>query len=250
MTKILAHRGANHHAPQNTIPAFLKAIELGADGVENDVHLTKDGELVICHNYTIDETSNGTGDITAYTLDELKQFDFGAYFSPAFEGTRIPTLHEFLEIAEPFSVINVEIKSPKSGEKDIVRKTIACVKEHHLFDRLIISSFDPRLLVEAKEIDPSTRTGLLYSPDSPVIEQVYDDPIGYAKSIGADALHPLIAYVDEDYFEDCRKAGLLVNPWTVNLEEAMRLCGEWGSDGVITDLPDVAAAVLRGGSAD
>ena len=165
MTKILAHRGANKHAPQNTIPAFLKAIELGADGVENDVHLTKDGELVICHNYTIDETSDGKGNISDYTLEELKKFDFGSYFSPDFAGTKIPTLHEFLEIADPFSIINVEIKSPKSGEKDIVRKTIACVKAHHLFDRLIISSFDPRLLVEAKEIDPNTRTGFLYSPD-------------------------------------------------------------------------------------
>lgn len=246
MTKILAHRGANKHAPQNTLPAFLKAIELGADGVENDVHLTRDGELVICHNYTIDETSDGTGSISDYTLAELKQFDFGSYFSPAFAGTRIPTLHEFLEIAAPFSVINVEIKSPESGEKEIVRKTIDCVKEHKLFDRLIISSFDPRLLVEAKEIDPATRTGFLYSPDSPVIEQVYDDPIAYAKSIKADALHPLIAYVDEEYLEDAHKAGLIVNPWTVNLEEAMRLCGAWGSDGIITDVPDVAVNVLRG----
>lgn len=245
MTNILAHRGANKHAPQNTLPAFLKAIELGADGVENDVHLTKDGELVICHNYTIDETSDGTGNISDYTLDELRQFDFGAYFAPEFKGTRIPTLHEFLDIAEPFSIINVEIKSPKSGEKDIVRKTIDCVREHHLFDRLIISSFDPRLLVEAKEIDPHTRTGLLYSPDSPVIEQIFDDPIGYATGIKADALHPLIAYVDEEYLEDAHKAGLIVNPWTVNLEEAMRLCGEWGSDGIITDLPDVAVNVLR-----
>ena len=193
MTKILAHRGANKHAPQNTIPAFLKAIELGAEGVENDVHLTKDGALVICHNYTIDETSDGKGNISDYMLEELKRFDFGAYFSPDFKGTQIPTLHEFLDIADPFEIINVEIKSPKSGEKEIVRKTIECVKEHHLFDRLIISSFDPRLLVEAKEIDPNTRTGFLYSPDSPVIEQVYDDPIAYAKGIKADALHPLIA---------------------------------------------------------
>ena len=82
MTKILAHRGANKHAPQNTIPAFLKAIELGADGVENDVHLTKDGELVICHNYTIDETSDGKGNISDYTLEELKKFEFWLLFFP------------------------------------------------------------------------------------------------------------------------------------------------------------------------
>ena len=78
-----------------------------------------------------------------------------------------------------------------------------------------------------------------------MIEQVYDDPIAYAKGIKADALHPLIAYVDEEYIEDCHKAGIIVNPWTVNLEEAMRLCNEWGSDGIITDMPDVAARVMR-----
>lgn len=245
MPKILAHRGANHYAPQNTLPAFRKAIELGADGVENDVHLTKDGVLVICHNYDIDQTSNGTGFICEYTLEELRKFDFGSYFSEDFAGTQIPTLDEFLDLADAFEIINIELKSPKQKNTDIVRKTIEAVKKFNLFDRLIISSFDDRLLVEAKEIDKTVKTGLLYEPSSEKIEAILDDTVGFAKSIGADALHPFVGYVDEDYIEEAHEAGLIVNPWTVNLEKAYRCLKEWDCDGVITDTPDVAAKFLR-----
>ncbi len=98
VTKIISHRGANRYAPQNTLPAFEKSIQLGVDGFETDVHMTRDGIPVICHNYTIEDTSNGMGSISTYTLDELKKFDFGSYFDPAFTGTRIPTLDEFLDL--------------------------------------------------------------------------------------------------------------------------------------------------------
>ena len=107
MTKIIAHRGANRYAPQNTMPAFNKAIELGIDGFENDVHLTKDGYIVVCHNYTVDETSNGTGTITEMTLDELRALDFGVYFCSDFKGTKIPLLSEFFEICKGIEKINV-----------------------------------------------------------------------------------------------------------------------------------------------
>ena len=244
MTKILAHRGANKAAPQNTIPAFLKAIEMGAHGVENDVHLTADGHLVIVHDYAIDNMSNGTGLVSDYTLEELKKFDFGSYFSPEFAGTQIPTLHEFLDIADKFEVINIEIKSPKQKGTDIVKKTIDAVKEHGLFDRLVISSFDDTLLVEAKEIDKTVKTGLLYSPDSPIIEKVFDDPFAYAKKIGADALHPLCFYVDEEYIETAHKNGLIVNPWCVNLPEGMKAMSEWECDGIISDVPDLCVETI------
>lgn len=245
MAKILAHRGANHLAPQNTLPAFRKAIELGADGVENDVHLTKDGVLVICHNYNIDATSNGKGYISDYTLEELKKFDFGSYFSEDFAGTPIPTLDEFLDLADAFEIINIEIKSPLQKGTDIVRKTINAVKEHGLFDRLLISSFDDSLLVEAKEIDKTVKTGLLYDMASEKIEAILDDTIGFAKAIGVDALHPLVAYVNEDYIEEAHENGFIVNPWTVNLEKVYCHLKEWGCDGVITDTPDVAAKFAR-----
>ena len=100
MPLVLAHRGANKVAPQNTIPAFKKAIEFNADGLETDVHLSKDGHIVICHNYTIDETSNGVGRVDEMTLLELKNFDFGSYFSDDFKGVSLPTLPELLDLTK------------------------------------------------------------------------------------------------------------------------------------------------------
>lgn len=243
MTNVIAHRGACKVAPQNTIPAFQKAIEMGADGFENDVHLTKDGFIVICHNYEIDETSNGTGAILDYTLEELRQFDFGSYFSEEFAETKIPTIEEFLDLCGGLNVVNIEIKTPKQKGTDIVRKTIAKVKEFGLFDKLIISCFDKDVLIECKEVDQNVRTGILYSTDSPYTE-IYDDPVAFAKKIGADAIHPLGILVDEDYIIDCHKAGLIVNPWTIDKPYAIERLRDWGSDGVITNYPDLAREII------
>ena len=243
MTKVIAHRGASKAAPQNTIPAFKKAIEMGADGFENDVHLTKDGFIVICHNYEIDETSNGTGSISDYTLEELRKFDFGSYFSEEFAGTTIPTLDEFLDLCGGVTVINIEIKAPREKGSDIVRKTINKVKEFGYFNKLIISCFNKDILIECKEVDNKTVTGILYSTDCPYTE-IYEDYIGFAKKINADAVHPLGILVDEDYIADCHKAGLIVNPWTIDKPYAIERLRDWGSDGVITNYPDVARSII------
>lgn len=243
MTNVIAHRGACKAAPQNTIPAFKKAIEMGANGFENDVHVTKDGFLVICHNYEIDETSNGTGLISDYTLEELRKFDFGLYFSEEFAGTKIPTLDEFLDLCGGIDVINIEIKTPRRKGTDIARKTMEKVKEFGLFNKLIISCFNKDILMECKEIDPLTVTGILYSTDSPYIE-IYEDYIGFAKSIKADAIHPLGILVDEDYLAACHEAGLIVNPWTVDKPYAIERLRDWGCDGVITNYPDIARGVI------
>ena len=95
MPLVLAHRGANKVAPQNTIPAFERSIEIGVDGFETDIHLTSDGVPVVCHTPAIDETSDGTGEVNKMTYDELRAFDFGSYFHEKFKGTKAPSLEEF-----------------------------------------------------------------------------------------------------------------------------------------------------------
>ena len=248
MTKIIAHRGANRFAPQNTLPAFQKAIELGADGLENDVHLTKDGVIVICHNYSIDETSNGKGKIADYSFDELRKFDFGSYFSPEFAGTQIPRLEEFLDLCRSLEIINIEIKPPLQKNSPIVRQTLDMVKDFGLFDHLLISSFSSDVLVACKEIDSRTKTGMLYSIDEKEcahLEELTDDCVRFAQNIKADALHPFLMFVDEEYIENCHKAGIAVNPWTVNQPYAISTFAEWGVDGVITDTADVARIAIE-----
>ncbi|NLB36505.1 MAG: glycerophosphodiester phosphodiesterase [Clostridiales bacterium] len=246
VTKIISHRGANKYAPENTIPAFQKALEFKVEGFENDVHCTKDGFVVVCHNHTIDATSNGKGKIADYTLEELRKFDFGSYFSEEFAGTKIPTLEEFLELCGGLEIINIEIKSPEKPNTDIVRKTIKLVKDFNLFDRLLISSFDPQILLECKEYDKLTKTGILYSPDvEEVCEEVCDDTLAFGKKYKLDAFHPFIMFVNDDYIEELHDAGYIVNPWICNTDFALEKLKKWGCDGAITDTPDLAAKILR-----
>lgn len=244
---VITHRGANRYAPQNTIPAFERAVEIGTDGFETDVHITKDGHVVLCHNYTIDETSDGKGLISQMTLDELKSYDFGSYFSKSFTGTKIPTLDEFLTFVKDtgIKVLNIEIKSPKENETAIVRETIRLAKEHGLFEELLISSFDPKLLIEAKQIDPKCKTGLLYAPNHANFYSIVWRIVPYAKSIGCDAIHPPFVATTDSLVKRAHRAGLMVNPWTVDNDRIIQRLIGFGVDGIITNFPDVVGGMLE-----
>ncbi len=245
--KVIAHRGSNKAAPQNTLPAFRAAICEGADGFETDVHVTKDGKLVICHNYTIDATSDGRGNISDYTLGELKIFDFGAYFSAEFKGTPLPTVDEFLELVGPTSaeVINIELKSPKRSETGMVEKTLAAIKAHGLLDRCLISSFDPRILKEVKERDPRCRTGFLYPTIQASACRFVYEPFPIVKRIGADFIHPMSVVVNKTLVRRAHKRGLGVNVWTVDDEKTVRSLAEMGVDGIITNCPGKVRGYLN-----
>lgn len=240
--KIISHRGANRRAPQNTIPAFEHSIKIGVDGFETDIHITKDGVPVVCHNYTIDETSTGKGEIRNMTLEELRKYDFGSYFHEKYAGTKLPTLEEFLALCETadIEIMNIEIKPPLDGNMEIVKKTLDAVKAHDLFDRLLISSFDANVLVECKKVDPNCKTGLLYCPKQ---KEFYTKLLfGYvkvAKEIKADYFHPHFSSVNKRFVRRLHKIGVKVNVWTVNDEKVAKYLLKCGVDGLITDLPDV-----------
>ncbi|MEE1064843.1 MAG: glycerophosphodiester phosphodiesterase family protein [Acutalibacteraceae bacterium] len=245
---VISHRGANKVTPQNTIEAFKKAIQFRADGFETDVHLTSDGVPVICHNYTIDKTSDGKGAIASNTLDYLKRFDFGSYFHHSYKGVEIPTLEEFLTLSKKanLKVLNIEIKSPRNKDYIIVDKILDAVKAHGLFDKLLISSFDPDLLVYIKDKDENCKTGFLYSPDKPITyKRVLGNEIGFAKSIDADALHPHQMFVTQKLIDEAHENGIMVNPWTVNKEKDIIKLVKMGVDGVITDVPNIAKRLIE-----
>ena len=126
MALILGHRGASSYAPDNTRAAFKIAMQMGADGVETDVHLTADGIPVIQHNYDIDRNSDGHGDVEKMTLEELRQYDFGSWKGEQFKGEKIMTLDEFLALAKELNMkfIDIELKFPEKKPSDIVEKTI------------------------------------------------------------------------------------------------------------------------------
>lgn len=246
--KVIAHRGSNKKAPQNTLPAFRQAIEENTDGFETDVHLTRDGVPVICHNYSIDETSDATGLISTYTLNELKMLDFGAYFSEEFRGTTLPTLDEFLDLVAPTDtdIINIELKCPKEGMHQLVSKTMDAIKAHGVLDRVIISSFSPKILKLCKITEPRCKTGFLYPTNKPeVCRPVFVNPFFIAKSIKADYLHPASISVTLPLVKLAHKMGMKVNVWTVNDEFTVKRLLSYGVDGIITDCPGKVREIIE-----
>ena len=235
---IWAHRGASGYAPENTLPAFALAAEMKADGVELDVQLTKDGEVIVCHDERIDRTSNGHGSIGSLTLAELKKFDFCNRMY-AYEGTRIPTMREVFELLEPTGLtINIELKTGIVFYKDLEEKTVRLTHEFNMQDRVIYSSFNHYSILKIKEIDPDALTGFLYSGGT------YDMP-GYAAAHHVTALHPSVYNLQyPHYMEDCVAHGIDVNVWTANSKADLLYCRDKGVHAIITNYPAKAIELL------
>ncbi len=164
----IAHRGASAVAPANTLAAFEKAAELGADGIEFDVHLSADGAPVVIHDFAVDATTDGSGRVAEMDLAQLKQLDAGSRFDPAFAGERIPTLEEVLQTFGDRLLLNVELKSTSPRDDGLERAVLALVEQYELGSRVLLSSFNPFSLRRAKKLAPHVRVGLLYAPDLPL----------------------------------------------------------------------------------
>ena len=237
---IWGHRGASGHAPENTLPAFQMAADMGADGVELDVQLTRDGVLAVCHDETIDRTSSGAGWLKDFTFDELRSLDF-SNGNAAYEDVKIPTMEEVFYLLAPTGLtINIELKTGIIFYENIEEKILDLTKKMGWEDRVIYSSFNHYSVRKIKELDPGAKVGLLYG-DGPI------DMPGYGRRLGADALHPAFYNLQyPDYMEDCRRYGLDVNVWTVNSTADLMQCREYGVNAVITNYPDKALKLYGG----
>ena len=237
----IAHRGASAAAPPNTLAAFEKAMELGADGVEFDVHLSADGVVVVIHDFNVDGTTDGSGRVAEMTLAQLKQLDAGSHFDPAFAGERIPTLEEVLEAVGSRLLLNIELKSTSLRDNGLERAVIAQVKRHNLDNRVLLSSFNPLSLRRAKKIAPHIPVGLLYSPSLPLpLRRAWLAPL-----VPHEARHPEHTMVDTRYVAWARRRGYRVNTWTVDDPDEMRRLIGLGVDGIITNVPNVLRGVLE-----
>ncbi|MFA7163177.1 MAG: glycerophosphodiester phosphodiesterase, partial [Eubacteriales bacterium] len=160
---IYAHRGASAYAPENTGSAFTKAIEMGAGGIELDIHMSKDGHLMVIHDESLNRTSNGKGLVKDLSLDELKGLDFGSWFDGSFKGERILTLEECLDLLEGWDgILNVEVKSGPILYDGIEEKLVKVLSEYKMIDRTIVSSFNHYSLLAIKQLEPELKTGILY----------------------------------------------------------------------------------------
>lgn len=234
--KIYAHRGASAYAPENTLPAFQAAMEQGADGIELDVHLSRDGELVVIHDEELDRTTNGTGLVKDHTLAELKKLCADNGMS-GYGDVRIPTLQEVLELVKPSGMlVNIELKTGILWYEGIEKKTLDLVEKLGMKNRTVYSSFNHYSIAEVQRLAPEAETAYLFGDIPCDVEK-------YAAAHNVKGLHPGLYNVKMgNLLQVYLDSGLAVRVWTVNGEEDLRWLMKEGVD-VITNDPRLALAV-------
>ena len=226
MNKMLkiAHRGAKGYEPENTLQAFQKALDLNADGIELDVHLSADGHIIVIHDDTIDKMTNGKGFVNTLSLPELKSFLIA-------EKHEIPTLNEVFDLVNKKCFINIELK-----DVDTLTKVVSLIDEYvsekkWSYDHFIVSSFDWNALLEVHNFDSKIPIGVLTETDLNLA-------LAFAETIKAKAIHPYYHLLNEENTKEIQKKGFLVLPWTVNIEEDIQKIKSFKVDGIISDFPD------------
>lgn len=236
---VIGHRGAAGEAPENTLRSFALAFEQGAEGIELDVHITKDGEIVVCHDTTLDRTTNGSGLICEKNLDEIKELDAGSWFSDAFIGERVPLLREVFEIVPRGFLINVEVKHAYEGLME--KALLSFLRESGRMEDVVISSFDHKVIQRIKLAEPDVKVGLLYAAN-------LIDHAAYAQQIGVEvhSLHPYHHHFEKEDGDAAAGAGLATYPYTVNVTRDFKKMIDAGVTGIITDFPAKLKALLKG----
>ena len=239
---VIAHRGASAMAPENTLAAFQLAAEQEADAIELDVDLTRDGHVIVLHDATIDRTTDGHGRVADLTLEEIRRVDAGAWKSADFTGERVPLLEEVLAAVGRWLLINVELKGMALRGNGLEEKVAALIAKHALFDRVILSSFNPFALRRAKRLDARLACGLLIAPAAPIfLRQAWLAPL--IPHLAARHLH--YSQVTKAVVDHCHAQGLVVNAWTANQAGAIHALRQAGVDGIIGDDPVLIRETLE-----
>jgi glycerophosphoryl diester phosphodiesterase len=239
---IIAHRGASALAPENTMASFELAYTSGADGIELDVMFSKDEELVVIHDDTVDRTTNGSGRVSDFTLRTLRGLDAGSVFAGAFRGEHLPSLAEVYEHLGGKLLINVELKNYASPFDSLTQKVIKLTQDFKLVDSVLLSSFNPLNLSRAKRQLPAIQRGLLTFPHG--AGSLMRGPFG--RIFPYDALHPYFSDVSAGLIKKMHALGRKVNAWTVDDPAELRRLRDIGVDAIICNDPRAAREVLEG----
>jgi glycerophosphoryl diester phosphodiesterase len=236
---IFAHRGASAYAPENTLSAFVMALEQGADGVELDAKLSADGQVMVIHDATVDRTTNGHGRVKDLSLADLRSLDAGGFFAEKYRGEKVPTLEEVFEALGKRMFINVELTNYNTPADHLVESVCMLVKKFGLQKQVLFSSFLASNLSKARGLLPEVPRGLL----------ALNGLLGaWARSFGFafgryQALHPYLKDVTPQQVQRVHRLKRRVHVWTVNAAEDMRRLFEWNVDAIFTDDPRLAVEV-------
>ena len=222
----IAHRGASGFAPENTMAAFEKAYEMGADGFECDVQLTKDGYPILLHDYTLERTTNGTGFALDKRLAGIKKLDAGSWYGPEFAGITVPTLDDVFAYAKGKMLLNIELKKSPQPEQ-LVEEVCSRIREYNVLDQCLITSFDEKAVTLAGQCLPDCHTGLLI-----------DKPADMMWEGGWTFLAVKHELINVELLKNADRENIKIVTWTVNEESDMQRLLDMGVGRMITNYPD------------
>ena len=220
----IGHRGAKGYIAENTLESIQKAMDLGVDGIEIDVHLCQTGELVVFHDFTLERLTGVTGEIATKSLKELKTLNVNGQF-------RIPTLLEVLDLIDRKCMLNIELKGQQTAYETCEIIQFYIETKGWRFDDFIMSSFDYNELQTVFNTNKNIPLAVL-------TESNMDDALNFAKTINAKAIHPDYQLLDRNKVNELQGLGYKVNTWTVNEVNDIALVKSYGVDGIISDFPD------------
>jgi glycerophosphoryl diester phosphodiesterase len=226
VVRVTGHRGAAGLEPENTIRSFTRALELGVDQVELDVHLTKDRELVVIHDASVDRTTNGRGYVGDFTLEAIRRLDAGA-------GERIPTLQEVINVVKGRAILQIELKG-----RGVEEAVVNCVEANGVVDEVVVTSFRHSMVKKVTALNPRVSTGVLFAC-LPI------DAARLAVDAGAQALHANVNYIDAYLVEAGHLCGLKVRAWNTDDPDQMRWLMGLGVDAIGSNRPDILLDVVK-----
>lgn len=239
MVKNFAHRGFSGKYPENTMLAFEKAIDAGADGIELDVQLTKDGEIVVFHDETVDRTTNGSGKVKDLTLEEIKSLDASYIYTGKFGINRIPTLHEYFELVKDTNIVtNIEMKTGNYEYKAMEPLLYEMICQYHLEDKVLISSFNHYTILRMREIAPELEYGFL-------TEDWIIDVGSYLNKHKIKHFHPNFHNLVPEVLKELAEYNIKVNCYTVNDPKDVISLASKKVNAIIGNFPDITSKTLK-----
>ena len=238
--KIFAHRGASGYVPENTLTAIKKAIEMKADGIEIDIQLTKDGKIVVIHDWKVDRTTTGRGFVYELDFGYIRSLDAGQWYTKDFIGEVVPTLEEVLDILPNDMMLNIEIKDIARKHSNIEEKMLEVLKKYpEKFNNIIVSSFHHDKIRKLQELEPKLKLALLTDSEFIEIEKYLS-----TNGLNSYSYHPEINLISKKDVDILHKKGIKIFVWKVNKEEDLDYLLSMEIDGVITNYPDIMRELL------
>jgi len=239
--QIIAHRGASGLAPENTLAAIREALRLRVDGIEIDVHLSRDGDVMVIHDPTVDRTTNGSGRINEMTANKLQQLDAGSWFASRFAGERIPLLREVLEMIDGKCRLLIEIKKEGRDNAGIEKRVLDLLQSPGSREWCVVQSFNDSVLQQLEKLDPLVETYKLMVGKVPWLPFYFDQTMRFGSLANyrhQRAINPFQRFASRHLINALHRRGFTTFVWTVDDPGVAQRVKDRGADGIITNHPE------------